>query len=297
MGKYLVGIDAGHGMKTSGKRTPAMTSDLYIGSNLVRKKGDVIHEFEWNIAVSKVLAAALKRNGIDYIYLMDERGIVDTPLANRSKLANANKCDLVISNHYNAYYGCTSFLDKKGGLLVLRTLNCSSNSIRMGKLAVKHLSADVQYSYNYGLQIDKDFSGFTLAILRQTTMPAILIEYGFMDVFREARLMLDPEHQKKCGEAVAKAVCEYFGITYKAPSVPVSSSTTLTLVKNISTDPLNIRNSADWNAKPINVLKPGDSLTYVAGPITAANGSTKMYKCKNGNYITASTKYVKIINI
>ena len=39
--KYLVGIDAGHGMNTAGKRTPALKEDLYIDGKLVKKKGNV----------------------------------------------------------------------------------------------------------------------------------------------------------------------------------------------------------------------------------------------------------------
>lgn len=44
---------------------------------------------------------------------------------------------------------------------------------------------------------DVDMSGFTLAILRQTNMPAILIEYGFMDYEKEAKLMLDKKTSRK----------------------------------------------------------------------------------------------------
>ena len=58
-------------------------------------------------------------------------------------------------------------------------------------------------------------SGFTLAILRQTNMPSILIEYGFMDVWDEAKKMVNPVHQKSCAESTCKAICKYFGVTYK----------------------------------------------------------------------------------
>lgn len=37
MSKYLVGIDAGHGLNTAGKRTPNLQRDLYIDGKLVRK--------------------------------------------------------------------------------------------------------------------------------------------------------------------------------------------------------------------------------------------------------------------
>lgn len=69
------------------------------------------------------------------------------------------------------------------------------------------------------------------------------------------------------------------------------------MIKNISGSPLNIRSSADWNGKVVTTLAAGASVTYAEGPVTAANGSTKMYKTISGTYITASEKYVKIIEV
>ena len=50
---YKVSIDAGHGMNTAGKRTPKLTKDLVVNGNVVKKKGSIIHEFEFNIKVAK----------------------------------------------------------------------------------------------------------------------------------------------------------------------------------------------------------------------------------------------------
>lgn len=219
MGKYLVAIGAGHGINTAGKRSVKLSSDLYIDGVLIRKKGQTIKEYEWNKAVSEYLAAALKRCGINTMYTADMTGKTDIPLNSRANTANKKGADILISNHYNAIGSSQAWQSRVKGLLVLRTKNASSKSIRLGKLAVKHLEKDINYEYSYGLMRDVDMSGFTLAILRQTNMPAILIEYGFMDYEKEAKLMLDKKHQKKCAEAVAKAVCEYFGVTYVAKKV------------------------------------------------------------------------------
>ena len=288
MSKYLVGIDAGHGMNTPGKRTPPLKEDLYIDGKLVRKKGKCIHEFEWNIGVSEYLAKALKRNGIDYIYLMDETGKTDTSLNSRARKANNAKCDIVVSDHYNAFGGCAKFLDRKGGLLVLRTQNCSSKSIKLGELIAKQLEEDIDYGYSYGLRRDVDISGFTLAILRQTNMPAVLIEYGFMDVLKEAKLMLDPKHQKKCAESVCKAICKYFGVTYKKEVVTNDN----TFKIQVLVDNLNVRKVADWDAEPVTKVKKGQYLDVIE-IVDAKNGKTKMYKLESGLFITASDKYVK----
>lgn len=288
MGKYLVGIDAGHGMNTAGKRTPKLKENLIIDGKVVRKKGECIHEFEWNIEVSKYLAKALKRCGIDYIYLMDETGKTDTPLSTRSNKANTKKCDIVVSNHYNAYGGCSDFTDKKGGLLVLRTENCSSKSIKLGELVAKQLNDDIKYSYSYGLRKDVDISGFTLAILRQTTMPAILIEYGFMDVLKEAKLMLDASHQKKCAESVCKAICKYFNVAYKSEtteSKPTSSVSTTWKngdynCKVKATANLNLRSGRGTNFDIIYTIPKGT--VFELGYVYNNWGSTWNFKGKVG---------------
>ena len=296
--KYLVAIDAGHGMHTEGKQSVPMSKNLYIDNELVRAKGKIIKENEWNRGVSEYLAAALKRCGIDTMFTADMTGKTDIALSTRASKANKAKADILISNHYNAIGSCAKWQSKIKGLLVLRTKNCSEKSIKLGKLAVKHLKKDIDYEYSYGLMRDVDMSGFTLAILRQTTMPAILIEYGFMDYWNEAKLMLDKKHQKKCAEAVAKAVCEYFGVTYVAKKSEVKNTEdkpqviSKTEYLRIISDSVNIHSSADFNSSSVvGKVKKGDVFT-IAQKIERTG--TDMYKLKSGVYITASTKYVEV---
>lgn len=288
MSKYLVAIDAGHGMCTPGKRSVKLSSDLYVNGVLVRKKGEIIKENEWNRAISEYLAKALTRCRIGYMYTADMTGKTDVPLATRSYRANKAGADILISNHYNAAGTATVWQTKVKGLLVLRTKNCSSKSITLGKLAVKHLAADIDYEYNYGLMRDVDMSGFTLAILRQTNMPAILIEYGFMDYEKEAKLMLNPSHQEKCAEAVCKAICEYFGIKYILPNIKEENKTLYVKIK----EDINIRSAANFDDSSIigKVTKGG---VYTVIEKIKRTG-TDMYKLKSGVYITASTKYVEV---
>nr|DAZ78885.1 MAG TPA: Cell wall hydrolase autolysin [Caudoviricetes sp.] len=289
--KYLVAIDAGHGMHTEGKQSVPMSKNLYIDNELVRKKGKIIKENEWNRGVSEYLATALKRCGIDTMFTADMTGKTDIALSTRANKANKAKADILISNHYNAIGSCAKWQSKVKGLLVLRTKNASSKSIKLGKLAVKHLEKDIDYEYSYGLMRDVDMSGFTLAILRQTTMPAILIEYGFMDYEKEAKLMLDKKHQEKCAEAVAKAVCEYFGVTYIEKQEETTEEANKTKYVRILQD-INIHSKADFTEEnTIGKVTAGGAYTVVE---TIKRSGTDMYKLKSGVYITASPKYVEV---
>jgi len=288
--KYLVAIDAGHGMHTEGKQSVPMNKDLYIDGKLVRTKGKIIKENEWNRGVSEYLSVALKRCGIDTMFTADMTGKTDIPLSTRAHKANAAKADILISNHYNAIGNCDTWQSRIKGLLVLRTKNASSKSIKLGKLAVKHLEKDIDYEYSYGLMRDVDMSGFTLAILRQTTMPAILIEYGFMDYWNEAKLMLDKKHQEKCAEAVAKAVCDYLGVKYiekNKNQEEVAKTKYIRILKDV-----NIHNKADFTEESVvGKVTAGGAYTVVE---TIKRTGTDMYKLKSGVYITTSPKYVEV---
>lgn len=285
--KLKVAIDAGHGMHTEGKQSVPMSKDLYIDGKLVREKGKIIKENEWNRGVSEYLAAALKRCGIDTMFTADMTGKTDIPLATRAKKANKCGADILISNHYNAIGSCAKWQTRVKGLLVMHTKNSSSNSIKLGKLAVKHLEKDIDYEYSYGLMRDVDMSGFTLAILRQTTMPAILIEYGFMDYEKEAKLMLDKKHQEKCAEAVAKAVCEYFGVTYIEMQEETDKVKYVKILKDV-----NIHSKADFTEEnTIGKVTAGGAYTITE---KVKRTGTDMYKLKSGVYITASPKYVEV---
>lgn len=59
-------------------------------------------------------------------------------------------------------------------------------------------------------------------VLRNTRMPAVLVEYGFMDDpgLREARLMINENFQRECARETAQGICKYFGVPYVGTSPP-----------------------------------------------------------------------------
>jgi N-acetylmuramoyl-L-alanine amidase len=46
-------------------------------------------------------------------------------------------------------------------------------------------------------------------------MPAVLVEGGFMDNPSEARLLNSNEYRDVFAKALAKGICEYYGVVYK----------------------------------------------------------------------------------
>ncbi|HBI92234.1 MAG TPA: N-acetylmuramoyl-L-alanine amidase, partial [Terrisporobacter glycolicus] len=115
MSKYLVAVDSGHGMSTPGKRTPKLTKNLYIDGKLVKKKGDIIHEKEFNKASAEYLIKALERCGFNTINVSP--GTSDVSLQDRVKKANNAGADFYISKHYNAIGSCSKFQDEVKGIV------------------------------------------------------------------------------------------------------------------------------------------------------------------------------------
>lgn len=211
---YTIGIDDGHGAKTAGKRTPILEKDLVMDGK-VYKKGSYIPENDFNKRLMKLIQKELTNNGIKYIELAP--GDEDISLQNRVKTANNNKVDLVVSIHANAI--SSTWQDKAQGLVVIHTANCSTKSITLANNCYNYLSKDVKWykdgATRYKVRKDTDISGYTLYILKNTTMPAILIEYGFMDNINDVELMVSDKFAKDCAVATARGICDTLGIKYK----------------------------------------------------------------------------------
>ena len=100
-------------------------------------------------------------------------------------------------------------------------------------------------------------------------MPAILIEYGFMDFEKEAMKMLDPSWYNKLAEDTCKGVCNYLGITYKKSndSKEVQASPTddkfKQYIARVTTDGLNARKGAGVEYDIESVLNKGVAITII----------------------------------
>ena len=295
--KYLIALDDGHGMNTPGKRTPPLTKDLYIDGKLVRKKGEVIKENEFNRAVVKYLAEALKRCGFDVLLVAptDE----DTPLATRVSRANNANADAYVSKHYNAL-GSIWQTKAKGLVTIIHYNHQSKTKVLANNVHEELWKLHSNHNCtNYGVRTDTDISGYSLYVLRNTKMPAILTESGFMDNMTEAVDMLDTNFQQADAEATCKGICKAFGVTYVKPNEEettckekdVEVNTDIKYVRVIYDGLLNLRKCPSWNDDAISgTVKKGEVFTVMK---KVKVGDSYMYKLKSGLYITASSKYVE----
>ncbi len=239
---YLVAVDSGHGMETAGKRTPAIPEDWFG-----KKKGDSIHEKEFNKTAAEYLITALKRCGFNTLNVSP--GTTDIPLTERWAAANNAKADIFVSKHYNA---STGIWGNANGIETIISQYAGEDSKRLAELVQAEL-VQAHKRKDRGVKEDISQSGINIAVLHNTKMPAILTETGFMDNLEEAKTMLDPEFQKADAEATCRGICKYFGVTYQEEAETLVSAQSIT-----RTSP---KEDIKWLQEKLNAALPG--ATYI----------------------------------
>ena len=190
-------LDAGHGIDTAGKRSP--------DSSLL--------EYEFNRDVANRIEDILIRHDIEVMSCYSD---TDTPLTQRCQMANMFNADYFVSIHANAdkeYWTSASgweiYVVSKGG--------------KAEELAKKiH-----KYSQELGLK-DRGIKTANFTVLKDTTMPAVLIEHGFYTNKEECEKLKSDSFRQKCAEADAKGILEQLGINY-VPNTNVATKNELIL--------------------------------------------------------------------
>ena len=199
-------IDAGHGNNTPGKRS-------VDGS---------LREFYFNNAVALEVTKILRNEyGQEVINPYDVTGKVDTPLNTRIQRANAAKVNAFISIHANAA-GSGSWSSAEG----IETFVYNQGA-QPGSLA---LAANVQTAMIRATgRKNRGVKRANYAVLRQTNMPAILVEAGFMTSQAENALLKSDKYQKQIARAVAEGIAATYNLKpLKTPPAPVKKAAPVT---------------------------------------------------------------------
>ena len=189
----LIAIDAGHGLHTAGKRTP-----------------DGEREWTFNNEVVLALIDELHRLGLRTLRLDDPSGQRDVPLGERTRKANNAKADVLVSVHHNAVL--RSGWGDHTGTEIYSYPNAKSSADLSKKLQPILSNA-------YGLR-NRGAKTANFHMLRESNMPAILTEGGYMDSRIDIVKMRDDEVRKRAGGAIAKVVAEYAGVKGAKPVPP-----------------------------------------------------------------------------
>ena len=292
--EYDVAIDAGHGSKTAGKRTPNGYREHYI-----------------NVKTSYYEEQYLEERGLKCLRVgwddTNAKDDSDVSLSNRQKkIKNAN-CRIVTSNHANAHGTGNKYTSANGvETLIHAVASKRGDSRALAKAIQKQIVKGTE-------QTDRGVKEQVLAMCNCTAMgceAAALTEIGFMTNKMEADLMKTDAFCKEQGEDIARGVLAYLGVedkkvsstTNKKPStkkriVDLAQGFKKTYDKTYTVnaeDGLNLRYVASAaNKEDIIVKIPKGKKVTCYGYYTK-NGSTTWLLVQYGNYTGfASKAYLK----
>lgn len=186
--KMKICLDAGHSAQTKGKRSP--------DSSLM--------EYEFNRDVGRRLKAILERHGVEVIETVTDD--TDVSLSQRCKIANNNKADYFVSIHANADGKGYNWTSVRGW--EIHIVGKGGKAEKLAKAIHKH-SIPILGLKDRGVRISN------FQVLRDTNMPAVLIEHGFYTNKEECGILKTEEFRQKCAEADAKGILEFLGIEYQ----------------------------------------------------------------------------------
>lgn len=201
--KKIIALDAGHGMKTAGKRClksldPNQTREWYLNDRIMDKVEEALAAY--NCTVLRV---------------GDTTGAKDVSLASRVKTANTAGADIYISMHHNAGLGGRS----GGGTVVFY----SSSKPERGVQAQKLYEAIVSRTGLRGNRSQKVVKkGFY--VIKNTSMPAFLVENGFMDSPDDVPVILSDRHAQMTAKGVVAFLADMLQLKSAGNATIVSGS-------------------------------------------------------------------------
>ncbi|MFN3728472.1 MAG: N-acetylmuramoyl-L-alanine amidase [Fimbriimonadaceae bacterium] len=185
-GKIIV-VDAGHGGSDPGaQHRPSGTN-----------------EKDLTLTISKELTAHLIKEGVTVVVTRPRDTRVT--LQERTDMANRNKADLFVSVHINS----NTVADSRSG-----NMTFYHKQDPIGKLlaeCIQNEIAKVSGIPTMGVWSDQRIYDSGFAVLRNSKMPAVLLELGFINHRHDRARMTKPDFAPTIAAAVVRGLKVYFG--------------------------------------------------------------------------------------
>lgn len=209
---YKIALTAGHYKYTAGKRClktldPNETREWVLNDRIADK-------------IEKLLSAY---EGYSLLRTDDTTGEKDVSLSDRTKKANDFGANIYISIHHNA-----GIEGGSGGGIVAYVYS--------GLNKIKHKSTFEWQEALYnslikhtGLKGNRatPLASADLHECRETSMPAVLLELGFMDSRTDVPIILTEDYADKCAKAIVEVIVAKGGLTKKKVEPPTPTTKTI----------------------------------------------------------------------
>ena len=208
-------LNAGHGYDTPGKRClkaldPNETREYILNKRICDKVQDILKEY----------------SGIEILRIDDGS---ELSVSARAKKANAWKADYYIAVHHNA--GLNG--KQGGGIEVYTYLTVDQKTFDLQKAVYDSLIAHTGLKGNRSNPLRKA----DLGECRETAMPAVLIENGFMDSPADTPLILTEDYADKSAAAIAEVMIKMAGAKKAEKTAPTPTPTPAPSTPNSGINP------------------------------------------------------------
>ncbi len=253
-----IGLDPGHGLKTSGKQTP-----------------DGIKEWTLNDKVRDKVVKYLADYDCEIIHTDGNEGNKDEKLSDRLSAYINKGCAAFVSIHHNAN---TGKWNNATGVEVFTDNNPTAKDNALAKCIYTRL---VDYTGMKGRGIKKK----AFVVINQNRIPAVLVEGGFMDGRADYKIITSDAGQTAYAKAVAEGLIEFLGLK-KKKTTKFKEYKVKVICKS-----LNIRKTPKFTDSDI-VGTIKDKGTYTITAEKTVEG-VKFGKLKSGaGWISLGSKYV-----
>lgn len=250
----LVVVDPGHGGRDPGT------------------VGNGSQEKDITLAAAIDLRDALQRCGIQVIMtrttdsLVMPNGTIGQDLSARADLANRNNVNLFVSWHVDS----VSNPEVNGVAAWIYPTTRGTETEAVAQAIVNSIAPATG-------QLNRGVYRADFAVLRETNMPAVLIESGFITNPKEAARLVTESFRRTQAEATARAICNFFNIPYVAPVQPTPNpSPSPSPTPTVPTDPFPGEELPSWAKDAILRIYNGGIMTgYEDGTFRAGNPVTR----------------------
>lgn len=183
----VIAIDAGHGGSDPGAIGPNKTQEKTI-----------------TLAISKKVQSLLEKAGAKVVMTRQTDVDVYGPDASatdelqaRTKIGNANHADVFVSIHINAFSnptvgGIATYYNQKTGYDAMLAQSIQDNLGNVGSFQDRGINA----------------AGFY--VIKRTTMPAVLMELGFISNPEEEKMLNTPQIQQQMAQGIVQGLDDFF---------------------------------------------------------------------------------------
>ena len=201
MSMYKIALNAGHGLNTAGKRCLAS-----LDPNETR-------EWQLNSRICNKIEEKLKAyDGYELIRLDDTTGKTDIALKTRTNKANEFGADFYLSIHHNA--GVNG--GNGGGIIAIVYTKVDNTTLNYQKALYDSLIKHTGLKGNRSQPLQKQ----NLHEVRESKMPAVLLECGFMDSATDVPIILSDTFAEQVANACVEVLVEKGSLTKKVVETP-----------------------------------------------------------------------------